>query len=312
MGIFDRLGVAKETKPTIDWGMTPDATFAIFESWGGEQRIKSDTERFYYFYINGWETPARVCLMERGIKFARVLAEIDAPQNLVAAALAKQGKTGALNRSYPIDEELKAWLKQHVVDTEDDSKLVPVDCGLEEESLECGLPLASGTLPAVESHRLRSEPGILAEEELPELATRHNFFDSRNNPDGTFHNELVDNGDRLTITDRVTGLMWQRGGYDITSIRNMKKQLLEINQKKLAGFNDWRLPTVEEALSLLEPQENSKSVHLHPCFSKHQPYIFTADERRPGGYWFVDFKQATAYWASGTIPGGFGRLVRTI
>ncbi len=29
-------------------------------------------------------------------------------------------------------------------------------------------------------------------------------------------------------------------------------------------------------------------------------------------YWFVDFKQGRAFWSSGTIPGGFGRLVRSI
>ena len=62
-------------------------------------------------------------------------------------------------------------------------------------------------------------------------------------------------------------------------------------------------------MSLLEPVENAKGVHLHPCFSKEQPFIFVAAQRRPGGHWFVDFKHGRAFWSSGTIPGGFGRLV---
>ena len=312
MGLFETLGIARETHPTIDWQLTPDATFAIFESWGGEERVKSAAERFYYFYINAWETPPRLCLMERGIKFARVRAEIEAPLELIEAAMAKQGTTGSLNRSYPIDDGLRAWLKANILDADNDPRVVPVVVELDEESLECGLPKAGSELPSVELHHLRAETAIVAEEELPAIAARYNLFDSRYNPAGGFKNSLVDNGDGLTVSDRATGLMWQRGGYDITSIRNLKKIVSEINQAKLAGYGDWRLPTIEEALSLLEPRENFKGVYLHPCFSKKEPYIFTADERRPGGYWFVDFKQATAYWASGTIPGGFGRLVRTI
>ena len=38
--------------------------------------------------------------------------------------------------------------------------------------------------------------------------------------------------------------------------------------------------------------------------------MFVEATRSPGGYWFVDFKQGRAYWSSGTIPGGFGRLCR--
>jgi hypothetical protein len=69
---------------------------------------------------------------------------------------------------------------------------------------------------------------------------------------------------------------------------------------------------MEEAMSLMEPLKNTKGVFLHPCFSKEQPFIFVAAQRKPGGCWFVDFKQGRAFWSSGTIPGGFGRLVRSI
>ena len=62
----------------------------------------------------------------------------------------------------------------------------------------------------------------------------------------------------------------------------------------------------------MEPEKNSKGIYLHPGFSKEQPFIFVAAQRKPGGYWFVDYKQGRAFWSSGTIPGGFGRLVRSI
>jgi hypothetical protein len=86
----------------------------------------------------------------------------------------------------------------------------------------------------------------------------------------------------------------------------------KMNQVNFAGFNDWYLPSMAEALSLMKREENSKGVHLHPCFSKEQPFIFVAQQRDPGGYWFCDYKQGTLFWASGTIPGGFSRLCRRV
>ncbi len=65
-------------------------------------------------------------------------------------------------------------------------------------------------------------------------------------------------------------------------------------------------------MSLMEPVKNNKDIYLNPCFSKEQPFIFVDAQRKPGGYWFVDFKQGRAFWSSGTIPGGFGRLVRSV
>ena len=120
-------------------------------------------------------------------------------------------------------------------------------------------------------------------------------------------------GDNSSILiDQKTSLMWQRGGLDIGSIRAMQRGIGELNEQGLAGFCDWRLPTMEEAMSLMDPQKNQKGVYLSPVFSKEQPFIFVAAQRKPGGYWFVDYKQGRAFWASGTIPGGFGRLVRTL
>lgn len=104
--------------------------------------------------------------------------------------------------------------------------------------------------------------------------------------------------------------MWQRSGIDITSVRSMYRKIEQLNREGLAGYHDWRMPSMEEAMSLMEKDINNKDLHLHLCFSKEQPFIFVAAQRRPGGYWFVDYKHGRAFWASGTIPGGFGRLCR--
>jgi hypothetical protein len=310
MGLFNKLGIGSDITPAIDWELIPAETFAIFESWGGRERVKSSKERFYYFFIDNWETPPTLCLMERGIKHARVLAKINAPQELIDNAVAVQGKTMGLDRSYAIDEPLKQWLLENVVDTSDDSRVLPLPYGLEEQVADYSLPKKTDSLPGIETVNLTYDKTSIEENDVPGLVKKHNFFDSQYNPQGKFANYLVDNNDGLTVTDKVTGLMWLREGYDLTSIRKMLGHVKDANDKSIAGFSDWRLPTMEEALSLMETKPNVYDLHLHPCFSGKEPFIFLHEKREPGGYWFCDYKQGTVFWASGTIPGGFGRLCR--
>ncbi|MFZ5775893.1 MAG: DUF1566 domain-containing protein [Thermodesulfobacteriota bacterium] len=310
MGLADRLGMAGQPF-SIDWELTPSDTFGMFESWGGKERIRNNAEKHYYFYIDNWGEQARLFLMERGVKHARILARIACPQELLERCVARQGK-GLLDKSYAIDDKVKAWLLAHIFEAEEFGKVEPLDDGPAREDLETGLPLAGVALPKVERVSLRAEGRVVAEQEVAALVGRGGFHDSRRHPNGRFDNLLVDNGDGLTVTDQRTGLMWQRGGCDITNIRNVKRYVEELNRKRFAGHDDWRLPTMEEALSLMEPRANDKGIHLHPCFSREQPFIFLADQRKPGGYWFADFKQATVFWASGSIPGGFGRVCRSL
>lgn len=311
MNFFEQLGIdGGTTTPTIDWEITPAYTFTYFESWGSQRSIRNLSERFYYFYIDNCTPPAKLCLMERGIKFARVVAEIAAPQELLDACVSAQGQTPGLDRSYAIDERVKKWLIANVLDPHDTSLVTPVKSGMEDESRESGLPGKDAPVPELSYVSLNRVPQELVDDEIPSIVLRHNFYDAKINPAGGFENYFVDNGDGLTVTDLVTGLMWQRGGADICSIRQMKEQLEKCNRGKFAGFADWRLPTMEEALSLLTKETNQTGCHLHPCFSSKQPFIFLADGRKPGGYWFADFKQGNIFWASGFNPGGFGRFCR--
>jgi len=311
MGLFERLGIGNQDgQAAIDWEITPALTFTIFESWGSKERVvRSSSERYYYFFIDNWEPPAKVCLMERGIKYARVLAEIDAPREMIDNCIKSQGEKSGLDKCYAVDETLKQWLIDNVL--EGDGSLVrPVAVVIDQEDMDSGLPGKEDGVTPPRTVSLPADARVVGEDELAAVARKHGFYDAEANPAGAFENTLVDNGDGLTVTDLVTGVMWQRQGCDITSIRNVNNYVAGLNRKAFAGFTDWRLPTLEEAWSLMEPVKNDKGLHLHRCFSKKQPFIFVAAQRRPGGYWFMDYKQGRAFWASGTIPGGFGRVCR--
>ena len=56
----------------------------------------------------------------------------------------------------------------------------------------------------------------------------------------------IDNGDG-TITDMVTGLMWQKS-FEVMSYQEAVEK---VKTFKLAGYNDWRIPDIKEVYSLI-------------------------------------------------------------
>lgn len=138
MGLFSKLVITD--MPAIDWEMTPEYTFGTYESWGGRERVRSKKERVYYFFIDAWDEEPRLCLMERGIKHARVVAEILAPPEMVRQCVKEQGKVALFERTHPINAQLKQWLLANVVETDDESKIIPLETPAAAVVGDSGLP----------------------------------------------------------------------------------------------------------------------------------------------------------------------------
>ena len=84
--------------------------------------------------------------------------------------------------------------------------------------------------------------------------------------------------DDKVVIDYATGLMWhQSGSSKNMSWKRAKRWVTELNEKNYAGFSDWRLPTLDEAVSLLEPNEKNDNQFIDPMFDKAQSSIWTCD-----------------------------------
>ena len=207
MGLFRKLQLTG--KPDIDWEMTPEYTFGTYESWGGKERVRSKNERVYYFFIDAWDEVPKLCLMERGIKHARVVAEILAPTEMVQHCVNEQGKVAFFERTHPINEQLKKWLIANVIETVDDSKIIPLEMPVGQELGDPGLPGKDAVLTPV-AVSLPHEPAEMSEEDVVALVAQYNFAEQERNPHGHFAHAFVDNGDNLTVSD----------GPDVATIRD--------------------------------------------------------------------------------------------
>ncbi len=120
-------------------------------------------------------------------------------------------------------------------------------------------------------------------------------------------------GDEVVV-DRASGLMWhQSGSEEPLDFFTAQEWTEDINIQKYAGYSDWRLPTVEELLSLIETDKMNGDARIDPLFSSVQSVIWTGDEYYPGRAWAVNFSRFTAtLWYILKINASWVRPVRSL
>ncbi|MBI5376383.1 MAG: DUF1566 domain-containing protein [Candidatus Schekmanbacteria bacterium] len=103
---------------------------------------------------------------------------------------------------------------------------------------------------------------------------------------------FTDNGNE-TITDNLTGLMWTKDANlsDIATWQGALDYVASLNSSSYLGFNDWRLPNVNELKSLVNANESSVSAWLTAQgFNNIQPsYYWTSTTYSYDTYnrWYV-------------------------
>ncbi len=96
---------------------------------------------------------------------------------------------------------------------------------------------------------------------------------------------FTDNGD--TVTDNVTGLIWQM--TDDGDTRSWQEALDYCNGLSLAGSSDWRLPTRRELMHIVDYGRYDPAID--PVFSSRSFLYWSASSNasNPDFAWSVDF-----------------------
>ena len=120
-------------------------------------------------------------------------------------------------------------------------------------------------------------------------STAVEYLENASNPVGYY----IENNTKTAVTDTSTGLMWEKVGS--TAVKTWEEALnysVGLNNIKLGGYTDWRMPTIKE-LSTLADYSRNVSPMINPiyfpgCFS-YAYWAGTSYIYEPKQAWFVDF-----------------------
>jgi len=108
-------------------------------------------------------------------------------------------------------------------------------------------------------------------------------------------------GERCLV-NYATGLMWHPSGGGYLTYKEAKRWLKELNKRGYAGYKDWRMPTVDEAASLLESSKMNGDLYIAPDFSDKEWWTWTGDKCEDGegseAAWGVHFYFGRVNWVN--------------
>lgn len=141
---------------------------------------------------------------------------------------------------------------------------------------------------------LRSRQKELSQGDASEMIRKYGFYDYSFNPEGKglchkYKKKVI--GGNEVIFDEVTGLMWQCNcPKEPLVLKDAKQWIKEFNNNGYAGYHNWRLPTLEEAMSLMEREQKNDDLYIDPIFYEKQERIWTSDLVKDEPLiWVVDF-----------------------
>lgn len=159
--------------------------------------------------------------------------------------------------------------------------------------------------------QLRRTPEKLSPGAATALVVRMGFHEARRNPTGRGpdHRYRIEPiGDCVVVVDDALGLMWERDGAGPMTFGEARIYPDRLNAERRAGYGDWRLPTVEEAMALVEPTPAQDGFSFDPAFDRHANYVWISDQATDDRAWMVRYHGAELVQE----PVEFNAMVRAV
>jgi serine/threonine protein kinase len=115
-----------------------------------------------------------------------------------------------------------------------------------------------------------------------------------------------------TVADHATGLVWQQSGsqYPLTW-REAHDYIKRLNQNEFQGHHDWRLPTIDELMSLLVETPYGEDFCMEPIFDPTQKWLWSCDRRSYMAAWCTNMEMGYVFWQDFTCN-FYVKAVRTL
>ena len=97
--------------------------------------------------------------------------------------------------------------------------------------------------------------------------------------------KLCGNG---TIQDDATGLIWQQSGSEYPMTLDQTQAYIRALNESRSRDTLWRLPTIEELMSLLIPPPPAEDFCFESVFNSRQKWVWSSDRRSFKSAWYVN------------------------
>lgn len=132
---------------------------------------------------------------------------------------------------------------------------------------------------------------------LPEVKARNiikdkGFYDRKQNPNGkgiTNQYRQENTGQHIVVIDNATGLMWQRSGSEYITYQEAREYIEKLNRDEYAGYTNWRMPSLLEAMTLVEPISKGNNSYIDPIFDTNIKWIWTSNYVSISRTWAINF-----------------------
>lgn len=109
--------------------------------------------------------------------------------------------------------------------------------------------------------------------------------------------------EKTTLRDRVTGLVWQQAGSAFPgSWIRARDYITALNRSAHAGITTWRLPTIEELITILRPPSPGVELCLPSQFDPVQRWLWSADRKSFTAAYYVDTALGFVGWQDLDAP----------
>lgn len=174
------------------------------------------------------------------------------------------------------------------------AKAAPVARAAPRQPAVTAAPAAAAAPPPMP--RLRSDSRALDEAGIRDMLAARNLFDAARNPGGGTrrrYEETAVAGVRL-IVDADNGLVWTRQQNPVRMNRERSLEwIASLNRIAYGGRRSWRLPTAEEAASLLQAPGGAGQGFVDGTFGSGLAEAWTGDSQAAASSWSIDFREGT-------------------
>jgi len=105
------------------------------------------------------------------------------------------------------------------------------------------------------------------------------------------------------VFDSATHLIWQRAGSRYPYPWPQAHAYIQrLNDERFCGHDNWRLPTINELVTLLAPTPQIQDLCIAPPFDPLQRRLWSSDRRSFAAAYYVDVQLGFVGWQDLSAP----------